>query len=216
MITLKQSATGAQEPSGARMGNTVYETLSRKIVPGLVEATSRKSKSPIKRWTGIDHLSQGACIIFGNRYEEAMNALIEQSIDCDAITNSSTKTYITKDSQLTPQSKGNKDIDILFRHEGKICYRESKCNLQLDSEKSKVTASKIEDITRKLQVLYPNCEIDAAILNMEWSDKKAFMHGVRIEYAGEFIQRIGFDCSEQEYEAMGKQIGRDFIEGLNG
>ena len=178
MITLKQSATGAQEPSGARMGNTVYETLSRKIVPGLVEATSRKSKSPIKRWTGIDHLSQG--------------------------------------SQLTPQSKGKKDIDILFRHEGKICYRESKCNLQLDSEKSKVTASKIEDITRKLQVLYPNCEIDAAILNMEWSDKKAFMHGVRIEYAGEFIQRIGFDCSEQEYEAMGKQIGRDFIEGLNG
>lgn len=197
------------------MNNTVYETLSEKIVPGLVEANSRKSSSPIKKWLGGVAPSHAGSIIFGNRYEEAMNALIEQSTDYVAITNSSKKTYITKDSQLTHKSKGNKDIDILFSHEGKIYYRESKCNLHLDSEKSKVTASKVEDIARKLQALYPNQEIDAAILNMNWSGKKQSYHNVRVEYAGEFIERLGFDISEQEYENIGKQIGRNFMEAIS-
>ena len=196
------------------MSNTVYETLSQKIVPGLVEANNRKSKSPIKKWLGVQP-SQAGSIIFGNRYEEAMNMLVEQSTDYDAITNSSTKIYITNNSQITHRSKGNKDIDILFRHEDKIYYRESKCNLQLDSEKSKVTASKVKDITRKLQVLYPNHKIDAAILNMNWSGKKQFYHDVRVEYAGEFIERLGFDISEQDYKNIGKQIGRNFMEAIS-
>ena len=198
------------------MNNLVYETLKSKIVPGMVGAAT-KSTSPIKRWLQVHNIPQAVSIVFGRVFEEGLNDLIEKSEHYEAITNSSDKTFITPDCQLTTVSKGNKDVDVLFRRDNTVFYREVKCNLLLDSEKSKSTANKVNLITSRLQKLYPACNIDSAILNMDWDGKKIDMHGVRIEYSGEFINRLGIhDISEKEYLDIGKAIGYYYKEGVDG
>lgn len=204
------------EPWGVQVSSVIYETIKSRVVPGIVGATT-KSTSPIKRWLQVNTLPQPVSIVFGRLYEESMNDLIEQSVEYEVITNSFKKTYITPESKLTNVSKGNKDVDVLFRKGNVIYYREVKCNLALDSEKSKVTAQKVTYISHRLQDLYPNCEIDSAILNMEWDGKKKNMHDIPIEYAGEFINRLGIEnISKQNYLNLGQQIGCEYKEGING
>jgi len=200
------------------MRSAIHETFKNRIVPGMVhKALNPTSTSPVKRWTGVYTLPQSVSIVFGRLYEEAMNDLIMQSTVYQEITNSAEKTFVTPDCKLTNVSKGNKDVDILFRKGNTIYYRESKCNMLLDSEKSKATANKIKDISSRLQVLYPNCKIDAALLNMDWAGKKTTFHGIHIEYAGEFINRLNIEnVSEQDYLDIGKAIGYDYKEGVNG
>jgi len=185
-------------------------------VPGIVGAAT-KSTSPIKRWLQVYSLPQSVSIVFGRVYEESLNDLIAQSPRYQAITNSTEKTFITPDGELTNISKGNKDVDVLFCEGMKIYYREVKCNLLLDSEKSKATAHKVMEITSRLQKRFPKYEIDAAILNMDWEGKKNAFHGVRIEYAGEFISRLDLeDISKQDYLDMGAVLGYHYVEGVNG
>jgi len=198
------------------MHSVIYETFKTRLVPGMVSAAT-KSSSPVKRWTGVYTIPQSVSIVFGTLFEEALNDLIERCTSFEAITNSKAKTYITSECKLTSVAKGNKDVDILFRNDNTIFYRESKCNLLLDSEKSKATANKVIMIAERLRALYPNCKIDAALLNMDWDGKKKDMHGVRIEYAGEFINRLELEnISEQDYLDIGKAIGYDYREGANG
>lgn len=198
------------------MSDLIRETLVSKIVPGMVGAAT-KSTSPIKRWLQVRNIPQAVSIVFGRVFEEGLNDLIEKSEYYEAITNSSDKTFITPDCQLTTASKGNKDIDILFRRDNTVFYREVKCNLLLDSEKSKSTANKVNLITSRLQKLYPACYIDSAILNMEWDGKKTDMHGVRVEYIGEFMNRLGVhDISKKEWLDIGKVIGYSYKEGVDG
>jgi len=200
---------------GVQMNSVIYETMKSRVVPGIIGAAT-KSTSPIKRWLQVSTLPQPVSIVFGRLYEETMNDLIEQSVEYEVITNSSEKTYITPDCQLTNVSKGNKDVDVLFRKGNVIYYREVKCNLSLDSEKSKVTAQKVQNISSRLKILFPDCEINFAILNMDWDGKKTNMHDVRIEYAGEFINRLGIeDMSKQNYLNIGQQLGRDYREGID-
>ena len=197
------------------MRNIVYETLKNRIVSGIVGAAT-KTTSPIKRWLHVYDLPQNVSIKFGRVYEEALNDLIVQSTEYEALTNSVAKTFITPDGKLTNVAKGNKDVDVLFKKNNTVYYREVKCNLLLDSEKSKATASKVVDISSRLQKLFPGCEIDAALLNMDWCGAKTNLHGVRIEYAGEFINRLGLNTiCEKEYLDIGKNIGYYYKEGVN-
>lgn len=196
------------------MSSMLRETLARKIVPALIGA-STKSTSPIKRWIQVPNIPQSASIVFGTKFEEGLNEFIEKSENYEAITNSSVKTFITPDCQLTTVSNGNKDVDVLFRRGDTVFYREVKCSLLLDSEKSKSTANKVNLVTSRLQKLYPACKIDSAILNMEWDGKKTDMHGVRIEYFDEFINRIEH-MTKKQYLDIGDYIGYSYKEGVNG
>ncbi len=200
------------------MRSVIHETFKNRLVPGMVhKALNPTSTSPVKRWTGVYTLPQAVSIRFGTLFEEALNDLVERCTLFEAITNSRAKTYITPEGELTEVTKGNKDVDILFRNDSTVYYRESKCNIELDSEKSKVTANKVNEVSARLQILYPDCKIDAALLNMDWSGKRTNFHGVRIEYASEFISRLGIeDISEQDYLDIGKAIGYAYKEGVNG
>ena len=200
----------------ALMDSIIYEEIENRIGPGIVNAAT-KSTSPIKRWLQVPTLPQAVSIVFGRLFEETMNNLIDRSEHHEAITNSSDKTFITPDCKLTTVAKGNKDVDILFRQDDTIFYREAKCNLRLDSEKSKVTSTKVNEISSRLQRLYPNCKIDAAILNMDWKGKKSHLRGVRIEYIGEFMNRLEIETiTEQDWLDHGRKLGYYYKEGVDG
>ena len=188
------------------------ETLRGRIIPGLMK--KGPTTSPIKRWLGLTVLGQSESIRFGTLFEEALNDYVAHSPTYTNITTSTQKTYITPECTLTPKSKNNKDIDILFRSGNVIYYRECKCNLLLDSEKSKTTAEKVRLIRMRLQTLYPACFIDAAVLCMDWSGSKQEYYGVPLEYTGTFINRLQVESNitEENYLTIGKQLGKEVAE----
>lgn len=195
----------------------ILDIFSDKIVHGLCSKKTVTSSS-IKEWLQAPDLKQSESIRFGTLFEEALNNLIEISDDFDSITNSKKKTFITPECKLTDIAKGNKDIDILFRQNNTIFYRECKCNLQLDSEKSKATAAKVELIESRLKVLYPKCDIDAAILSMDFYNKKNTFLNVRLEGIGDFINRLkilgDLKFTEQEYINIGTTVGERYKAGV--
>ena len=169
----------------------------------------RPTTSLIKLWLGADiDINQSMAIQFGNKYEEALNAILENTTNVEAISTSEAKIYITNSGEITRKARGNKDVDILFKIGNTVYYRECKCNLQLDSEKARETARKVERIAGLLEGTYPGCHINAAIVNMEWTGNRSDMRGVKIEYMNEFFDRLGASMTEGEYESLGKEIGR--------
>tara|TARA_R100000008_G_scaffold86640_2_gene80615 strand:- start:944 stop:1540 length:597 start_codon:yes stop_codon:yes gene_type:complete len=187
------------------------ETLRDKIVPGLMKRGP--TTSPIKRWLGVTTLGQSESIRFGTHYEEGLNDYVALSPLYTNITTSQRKTYITPAGELTNLSTNNKDVDILFARDKIIFYRECKCNLLLDSEKSKTTADKVMEVKRRLEQAFPGHAIDAAILCMDWSGTKQEYCGVPLEYVGDFINRLEVEetITETEYLTIGQQLGKEIV-----
>ncbi len=158
-------------------------------------------------------LGQSESIRFGTHYEEGLNDYVALSPTYSNITTSEKKTYITQECTLTHKSKNNKDIDILFRCGNVIYYRECKCNLLLDSEKSKTTADKVMEVKRRLEQAFPGHIIDAAILCMDWSGTNQEYCGVPLEYVGDFINRLEVEetITETEYLTIGQQLGKEIV-----
>lgn len=190
--------------------NFIYESARKNILPSLMK--NNKSTSPIKKWLGVKNLPQSASIKFGRLFEELLNDCVEKSDEFISITSSVKKTYITPTSELTHRAKGNKDIDILFKKENVVYYRECKCNLFLDSEKSKTTASKVLQVKERLQKLYPDCTIDFAVLSMQWDGKKDYYCGVPLEHVGKFFNRLKFDITKEQYLNVGLLLGKELSE----
>ncbi|MAH51539.1 hypothetical protein CMI37_37330 [Candidatus Pacearchaeota archaeon] len=188
----------------------LQETFRREIVSGLLE--ERGTLSLIKKWLQLSQLTQSQLIRFGTLFENAVNCLAADSHkQFTAVTTNGRKTYITPTAQITHTSKGNKDIDILFIDEEKmiVYYRESKCNLNLDSEKSIATVNKVKEVARRLQKAYAAYTIDAAILNMDWENPKQEYLGVPVQYMGDLFDLLGYKTSQQEYRRIGKSIGEE-------
>ena len=176
--------------------------------------TKRSTTSPIKLWLGVD-INQSMVIQFGNRFEEALNAVLKNISNVEAVSDPKTKIYITSSGEITQKARGNKDVDILFKIGNTVYYRECKCNLGLDSEKSLAPARKVERIARLLEGTYQGCQVDAALVNMEWTGSRSDMRGVKIEYMNEFFGRLGASMTEGEYESLGKEIGRRISDAAN-
>ena len=166
------------------------------------------SNSLIKKWLGNPALTQAEVIAFGKRYEKWLSCIVSEKYEVLTLTKD---LYITPEGQFTTKKKGNKDIDNLFiDHKNRIVYyHEVKCNLNLDSEKSKVTASKVRRIEEQLKGLYPGYDVRVSILNMAWEGTKKEMHGVPIKYAKDYFAMAGLD-SLAWYNEMGKDLGKDY------
>jgi hypothetical protein len=71
----------------------------------------------------------------------------------------------------TSSNKGKKDIDLFFTLDNVMYYFEQKVNLDLDSEKSKATDKKVEDIAKWIKRNYPNYELHYGVLTV-WYEKE--------------------------------------------
>lgn len=171
--------------------------------------------SPIKRHLHTGWLTQSQSIRYGTAWENSMKDYVDQSSAYVLLSPSGVTTFIAPDGTLTTEGEGNKDIDIVFRSGDVVYYRESKCNLKLDSEKKKATTDKVKLVKERLQMNFPDYKIDAAILNMEWDGKQprwTQKNGVRVEYAAEFIERLGVErVTHYDYLKSGKSCGEELL-----
>ncbi len=100
-----------------------------------------------------------------------------------------------------------KDVDILFELNDVVYYFEVKCNLNLDSEKSKVTDQKIIKITNQLSKKYDN--IVSGCLTC-WFDGVGVINKLetKVYFMRDFLKIVGLTVSEEEYYNIFKELGK--------
>lgn len=120
--------------------------------------------------TEID-LSQSDCIKIGNGFEKIMRDLVLKQ-------NKNLKDIKPKNA------KGLKEKDHLFCDEGDkiIFYAEFKTNLNLDTEKSKSTYKKCQEIVKELEKEYKDYEIKWCLLGCRYIDKSEFTKTIMAKY----------------------------------
>ncbi len=171
-----------------------------------------QSGSLIKRLLRRPDLNQSVLIRIGNSFEDWLNNLADIAPGVDAITTSEYKQYIHEEKGLVRKARGNKDVDILFAVGYKLYYRECKCNLNLDSEKAPKTAEKVREIHSLLERLYPEYEVDSAVVTMSWDGTVDNLRGVRVEYINEYLALLGdVTTTKRVYEETLVKLGKAVI-----
>jgi len=107
---------------------------------------------------------------------------------------------------VMPNGK-KKDVDLFFEYDGTFYYFEIKCNLNLDSEKSKVTDQKIIEITNKLSEKYDN--IVSGCLTC-WFDSENVVNKLKtkIYHMKDFFDIFNLDIEKDEYYDTFKEFGK--------
>jgi hypothetical protein len=81
-------------------------------------------------------------------------------------------------------TKNKKERDLLYKDDKAkiIYYAELKCNLNLDTEKSKSTSIKCEEIEKELKNEYPDYEIKMFLLSGRYIDNKTMPSNITKKY----------------------------------
>lgn len=170
------------------MNNKTKELLDVNLKEKVKDLKLTYMKSSILIACGLPKVvsTQSTLIRAGYIFENAFNKILE---GCDGVKNINTRNKTTK--------KGTKQVDIMFSYKNEIYYYESKLNLLLDSEKKKMSKSKIFKIQRELEQLYPEqkvnvgylCPVDRTATNrMRYDHPGIVIHGVE-----DLINVIGQD-----------------------
>lgn len=170
------------------MNNKTKELLDVNLKEKVKDLELTYMKSSILIACGLPKVvsTQSTLIRAGYIFENAFNKILE---GCDGVKNINTRNKTTK--------KGTKQVDIMFSYKNEIYYYESKLNLLLDSEKKKMSKSKIFKIQRELEQLYPEqkvnvgylCPVDRTATNrMRYDHPGIVIHGVE-----DLINVIGQD-----------------------
>jgi len=104
--------------------------------------------------------------------------------------------------------KNKKDVDLLFELGDTIYYFELKCNLNLDSEKFKVTDDKIQKIKYQLHQQY-NKPVEGYCMTC-WYDDSNIVNKLKsqIFFMKDFFELINLDISEETYYNTLKNFGK--------
>jgi len=120
-----------------------------------------ESKSDVHSFTTLasDRLTQSQNIQLGISMESFLSDAVK----------SNTKGWV---SIRTKTKKGEKETDHLYaNHAAKqLIYCEQKDNINLDTEKSRTTKTKVQEITAKLQKDYPDYDVKGHILAARYLD----------------------------------------------
>jgi len=149
-----------------------------------------KNDFNIKKLLGKDILTQSQSIKFGIIFEKVIKEIL--------LYNNIEILNITHTSEVI---KGSKQIDICFKHNDIIYYFEIKMNLNVDSEKLKITDDKVNYIKSYISNLYPTNEIICGILTV-WYEKEKGMKikpKTQIFYMKEIFDIIGLSNTEEQY-----------------
>lgn len=170
------------------MNNKAKQLLDNNLKDKLSALELTYMKSSILLACGLDRVvsTQSFLIRAGYIFEDTFTAILES---CDGVKNINTRKKTTK--------KDTKQVDIMFTYKNEIYYYESKLNLLLDSEKKKMSKSKIFTIKEQIEKTYPNqkvnvgylCPVDRTATNrMKYDHPGIIIHGVE-----DFIKVIGQD-----------------------
>lgn len=118
------------------------------------------------------HLSQSDCIKFGVAIEKVLSEIILEF-------NKDIKNIKTKNK------KNKSERDHLFINEktNTVYYSELKCNLNLDTEKSKSTYLKCLKITNELKDQYPDHSVKWCLLGLRYHEKNLIENKILNKYA---------------------------------
>lgn len=103
--------------------------------------------------------------------------------------------------------KGDKECDHLCRIGNVIYYAEIKCNLNLDTEKTKATIGKCKKIQKKLTLEYPDCEVKMFLVSGRFIEKKDIPKNIIIKFksidanvvgVNEYLQQFGIHLFADE------------------
>jgi hypothetical protein len=174
---------------------TGIEYLEKNLLPLVKNIQPTVTKSYILQAVGLDNRPSLSSINiqFGNKIEIFWNKVISDS---------NAKNLI-EENNLIIINKNKKQQDHFFCVEDKYFYLESKCNLNLDSEKSKASNQKIKDITNKHKVKIDNLisgyfvPVKSIISTSE--RKKYSKKGIDVFGVNWLYQKIEIPFTEEEY-----------------
>lgn len=185
--------------------NKKYLKMSRMIREDINNNINEAEYGSLKYLFDIDN--QSFVIQAGKRFEEWFSSIIEDHIQDDG-------------GQMLPsgvipnlvEEGKKKDIDMLYDDgKGTIYYREFKSNIELDSEKLRVTADKVKEITKVLKKKYPKKNINSGVFcwgvydiddNLKKINGKVNLfdnNNVKVDFPKQLFDRIGFSCNKNDY-----------------
>lgn len=120
--------------------------------------------------------------------------------------------------------KKKKDFDLIWKDQEKktIYYRESKGNMELDTEKLPATIKKVNQLKEELQIKYPEYIINYGLLNWsiyERTDavggltqiKFCEMEGIKVDHFNDLLNILQYNWEKNDYtnyfRSLGKIIG---------
>lgn len=171
---------------------------------------SMKRKEPSKygvKWLlSNELLDQSQCIRFGKVFETFIKNMITHTgyvqIEHNLIDlyNTGSKT-----------KKGKKELDICFIKGNDIYYFECKCNLQLDSEKSKETDKKVSNISKYLKSKYKDMNVYSGLLTGLYEIEKDLIISTKTNllFIKDLFKILGITCTKEEYYDIMKQFGKE-------
>lgn len=158
----------------------------------------------IKKLLGVN-LTQSQSIKFGNTFQNIIKD-IATSVGAEVLTQQFADVYGVGD---TKSNKGQKDVDIWFKLNNKMYYFEAKTNLDLDSEKSKATDSKVEAISSWMKTNYPEYEVVSGVLSCWYTKETGLPVKVKnVVYMEDFFKLLDIEFSKEEYYNLMKEFGK--------
>lgn len=150
-------------------------------------------------------LSQSQSIKFGNMFQLIIKDIIK-STGREVLTQQFADVYGVGESKL---NKGHKDIDIWFISDNKMYYFEVKTNLDLDSEKSKATDNKVNDITEWMKQNYKDYEVTSGVLSCWWDKEPGLPVKVKnVFFMKDFFEILKIDIKREDYYQTMKEFGK--------
>jgi hypothetical protein len=158
----------------------------------------------IKRLLGVD-LDQSQSIRFGNMFQDFIKSIV---IDAggEVLSQKFADVYGVGE---TKQNKGQKDVDIWFKFNNKMYYFEAKTNMDLDSEKSKSTDTKVDAISSWMKSNYPEQEVVSGVLSCWYTKEVGLPVKVKnVFYMENIFQILDIEFSKQDYYDLMINFGK--------
>jgi len=164
-------------------------------------------------------LSQSQSIQVGKKIEFFINEVLHKTPNVKCHTTESI--WIDTETnriQIGGNSKGLKDVDILFEYNKKSYYLELKSNLDLDTEKVIATTNKVKLITDSLNKNGGYGEVESKILSPFWYKNSSIVNPFpddKVMWISELFKIVGITLPKNEYNELCIEIGKDITKRLN-
>ena len=161
----------------------------------------------VKKLLGNNKLTQSQSIKFGKIFETFLkNLIINKGFELMYTT------PLDVNNEGLPTKKGKKELDICFKHNNAIIYQEVKTNLNLDSEKSKITDGKIINITNYLKDNNEGVSVFNGIITCWWEKEPglSITPKTNVMFMKDFFHILGFNITKDEYYTLMREFGKKF------
>lgn len=158
----------------------------------------------VKRLLNTD-LDQSQSIRFGNMFQDFIKSVIVAA-GGEVLSQQFADVYETGNKDT---NKGLKDVDIWFKFNSKMYYFEAKTNLDLDSEKSKATDNKVEDVTNWMKKNYSDAEVVSGVLSCWFKKETGLPVKVKnVFFMGDLFNILDIEMTSDDYYKIMKELGR--------